>query len=309
MGLNLPTFIYAGPPKSGSTWLGRILSEHPDVFVPQAKDIMYFDSHYDRPISWYHSFFARSGSASQAGEVCHNYFDYAHAAERIRTHLPDVKLLFILREPVERAVSHWVFERALGMGNGIDFAGFCRRPDIAAINNYVANLSRYYERFPSAQIRVFFYAQIKSDPAALIREVYEFLGVDPTFVPPSLRRRILSARETRWPLLSATAYRMAKWIRRRGGANLVGWLKKRSLLHRVLFKKLGERPRVPVADLEAFFESQRATFSELSRLTGKEVPGEWHISPPHRAEPRQVHEGDSASISSRQETVGLPTLM
>jgi hypothetical protein len=291
-----PDFLYVGPPKSGSSWLAKILAEHPAVFVPPAKDIKYFDSQFHRPFSWYQGFFRGRGDALAAGEVCHNYFEHPHAAERIRARLPDVKLIFILRDPLERARSHWLLERAFGTDGGADFAAFCRRPDIRAINDYAANMSRYYERFPASQILVFFFGELRRDPAGLARALFEFLDVDPGFVPPSLYRRVLPARAARSPLLSAAAWHTAQWLRDRGGANLVGWLKQRDFLHPLLFRPLGKSPAIPLADQEAFFEDHRRMYPALTRLLGRELPVLWHTPPSARIK------ADDAPLEGRVES-------
>ena len=69
-----PTFLYIGAARAGSSWMYEILREHPDVFVPLAKDIYFFDKHYDRGLQWYRSFFASAGGRRAIGELSHDYY-------------------------------------------------------------------------------------------------------------------------------------------------------------------------------------------------------------------------------------------
>jgi len=144
---------------------------------------MYFDRHYDRPATWYLSFFPADGR--KAGEVCHNYFEHPEAARRIHALLPGVKLIFILRDPVDRTVSHWLYERAIGLSRGLELEMFARRPDIAAINDYHANLARYQALFPPEQMLVLFYDELAADPAGLMRRGVALLAVGAGVSPPA----------------------------------------------------------------------------------------------------------------------------
>ena len=75
-----PDFLYIGASKAGSSWIYEILREHPEVFVPLAKDIQFFDWHYDKGIDWYLSFFRPGRGKRAIGEVSHDYFLVEEAA-------------------------------------------------------------------------------------------------------------------------------------------------------------------------------------------------------------------------------------
>lgn len=119
-----PTFLIVGAQRCGTTALFKTLMQHPRVFGPRLrKGVHYFDIHPDHPASWYRSHFptqstinraALSGSAVHVGESSPYYLWHPLAAERINAMLPEVRLLVLLRDPVERAYSAHSHELARG---------------------------------------------------------------------------------------------------------------------------------------------------------------------------------------------------
>ena len=69
-----PNFLYIGAEKAGSSWIYEILREHPQVYVPPAKDIQFFDKNFDKGIEWYLSLFGSGAGQIAIGEVSHDYF-------------------------------------------------------------------------------------------------------------------------------------------------------------------------------------------------------------------------------------------
>ena len=115
-----PTFIIAGAPRSGTTWLYELLDRHPEIYMakPVRPEPKFFlvDELYARGIQHYFdTWFAGADAYRAAGEKSTNYLESAVVAERIHQHLPSVKLVFILREPAHRAYSNWAWSRMNGM--------------------------------------------------------------------------------------------------------------------------------------------------------------------------------------------------
>src|SRR4030095_1458179 len=115
-----PTFIIAGAPRSGTTWLYELLDRHPDVYMakPARPEPKFFlvDELYTLGIQhYYETWFSEAGAYPAAGEKTTNYLESSTAAERIYSDLPDVKLVFILREPAHRAYSNWTWSVMNGM--------------------------------------------------------------------------------------------------------------------------------------------------------------------------------------------------
>ncbi|HUE84637.1 MAG TPA: sulfotransferase [Vicinamibacterales bacterium] len=109
--MKLPTFLIGGAQKSGTTTLHHYLSAHPDIFIPRRPQELHFfdfDPNYVRGVHWYASHFTSATPAHRAiGQTSPLYLYAPDAPERIAALLPDVKLIFIRRNPVDRAFSHY----------------------------------------------------------------------------------------------------------------------------------------------------------------------------------------------------------
>jgi hypothetical protein len=112
----LPDMIIIGAMKCGTTSLFRYLEEHPDFFPPKSKEIHYFDSNFDKGLDWYRRQFPTNvrrlkcrlmGQRIITGEASPYYMFHPHAMGRIASILPKVKLIVLLRNPVDRAYSHY----------------------------------------------------------------------------------------------------------------------------------------------------------------------------------------------------------
>ena len=127
-----PTFLVIGAAKSATTSLHVELGRHPSVYLPALKEIMFFshDKNYVRGWQWYLSRFHDAGDALAIGEVSPQYAHrarYPDTAERIAKCLPDVKLIFIARNPLERIRSNWRHARR-SKSEAFDFNTILRDP-------------------------------------------------------------------------------------------------------------------------------------------------------------------------------------
>jgi hypothetical protein len=112
----LPDFVILGAQKCGTTSLYDYLCQHPDVFATRIKELHFFDNNFGRGLDWYRTYFPRAaeiearrkaGRTACTGEASPNYFFHPYAAERIAATLPHARLIVILRNPVDRAYSHY----------------------------------------------------------------------------------------------------------------------------------------------------------------------------------------------------------
>ena len=118
--MRLPDFIIGGAPRSGTTWLYELLDRHPDIYMarPVKPEPKFFlvDHLYDKGLTFYaETWFAGAGDAPLAGEKSTDYLESPAAAERIARDLPEVRLIFILREPADRAYSNYLWTRMNGL--------------------------------------------------------------------------------------------------------------------------------------------------------------------------------------------------
>jgi len=184
----LPNFLVIGAPRSGTSWIHQNLRQHPQVFIPKTKELHYFDRHYERSIEYYESLFMDWAGQEAVGELTPGYLSGVYSPNRnipelIRRHLPNVKLIAVLRNPVERAYSHYWHNVSQDARNlGLSFEDkLQQRPQILQEGFYFEHLARYLSLFPRRQMLILLYDDLTEDPFSFLRQIYEFLGVDPHF--------------------------------------------------------------------------------------------------------------------------------
>lgn len=273
-----PTFLFLGPGKSGSSWIFEILREHPEVFVPAAKDLQFFDRYYERGLDWYYSFFTGGAGFKAVGEMSHNYFWQPIFAERILEALPDVKLFCCLREPVERTLSSYFFTRSLGVGEETSFEEYIDMPHIVQGNRYYENLKPFFELFDADRLLVTLYDDLCADPGVYASNLFDFLGVDPSFEPPSLHRKVNTIRQARVDWMANIAYRIGLGLRGLGLANVVGAVKRSSAFQKLFFEPKRRSVAVSADTKRELRERYLPTYPPLEQLIGRTLPPAWYRS-------------------------------
>jgi hypothetical protein len=183
-----PNFLIIGAMKSGTTSLYRYLEAHPEVCLSGVKEPGFFveERAWSQGWEWYDSLFQPSARTKAVGEGSTHYTKYPlheRVAEKIAQHLPAVKLIYIMREPVARSVSHywhmyhhWHETRSMlrAMKEESQYVDF---------SCYAMQLEQYFRHFPREQFYFASFERLKETPRDVVRECFEFLGVDETFVP------------------------------------------------------------------------------------------------------------------------------
>ena len=178
----LPNFIGIGTQRGGTTWLYNCLKEHPEVFMPKEKELSFFCSSYNKGMDYYSSFFDDYNGEKAIGEISPSYMKRKQCAELIVKNIADVKILIVLRNPIDRAFSayqrfskeknEWNFKEAIGKKEGLLRNG-----------KYYEQLVNYFTLFKKEQILVLLFEELKNDNLGTIKKVYKFLDVDNDFVP------------------------------------------------------------------------------------------------------------------------------
>lgn len=193
-------FIGIGAPKSGTTWASKCLSEHPEICMSQPKEVHFFNKKYafyrvgetfkySKGISWYSSHWNHCNQSQKRGEWGVYYLQDEEAPKLIHKHFPNIKLVAILRDPVERLHSHYLHPAQ--NRNLPPFEEIIKTDkDFVEQSCYHKHLSRYLSFFPKENILILIYEDIKKDPLAFIQKIYKFLEVDDSFVPPSLHKKV-----------------------------------------------------------------------------------------------------------------------
>jgi Sulfotransferase domain len=189
--MTLPNFLIIGAPKAGTTSLYSYFREHPAIFMPELKEPRFFgyEGQGDRirfpvrTLEEYTALFDAVTTETAIGEATPHYLVYPVAAQRIRDLLPEVRLIASLRDPVDRAYSVYQMNlRNKGVNTGVPFVEAIKS-DHNLRETYADMLGRYVALFPPGQLKVILLEDLEADPRGTVRALFEFLGVDPGFVP------------------------------------------------------------------------------------------------------------------------------
>jgi hypothetical protein len=216
--VRLPDFVIIGAAKAGTTSLYRVLSQHPDIFMSTPKEPEFFarDDIYSQGIDSYARLFESASPTQLCGEASTLYSLsplFPLAATRIRQHVPNVKLIYVLREPVARAYSYYLqqvknrqnatqdpvvhrsFEECLFPHN---YPGRASRdaflapfkghlPDDPALfiagSDYPVQIGAYLAHFERSQMHFVLFEDLMSKPTAALAGILDFLGLDPNRMP------------------------------------------------------------------------------------------------------------------------------
>lgn len=190
----LPTFLIIGAMKAGTTSLYHYLREHPAVFMPEFKAPEYFagGAHWRRGVGWYRGLFAAaSPSAVALGEASNVYTKYPRypgVPERIALTIPNVKLVYAIRDPVDRIRSHWQTRAAEGVERLPLERAVLANPIYLDYSRYAMQIERYLSVFPREQLLIVRAEDLRENRRATVRRVYDFLEVDPDYVPGNIDR-------------------------------------------------------------------------------------------------------------------------
>jgi len=203
----LPDFLVIGASKAGTTSLYRYLKSHPEIYLSPIKEPNYFSSPETRPVIvgpppgtpvvWriedYRRLFKARTTESVAGEMSPQYIYYECSPGAIRNLIPKVKMIAILRDPADRAHSHFCQNRRAGTEPLSDFAAALAaederiaqgwRPAFHYRNRgyYARQLRRYLELFPREQLLILLYDDMVADCPGLLKRICAFLGVDENY--------------------------------------------------------------------------------------------------------------------------------
>ena len=205
----LPNFLIIGAAKSGTTAIYTYIKQHPEIFMSPKKELRYFSNIYPQPknvpnqyihesvssLEEYEHFFDGVTDERVIGESSPTYLYTPGTAENIKLNIPHVKLLVILRNPIDRAYSAYThalrewkepaktFKEALDLETQRIEAGWGMLWHYTNAGFYFEQLSRYYRIFDSLQIKVVLYDDLVNDPYDLLQDIFLFLGVDIKFKP------------------------------------------------------------------------------------------------------------------------------
>ena len=239
----VPNFLYIGTSKAGSTWIFKVLSWHPDIYMYGGKNLGFFSTRFDNGWEWYISNFDPEPQHRIVGDVSHSYLVAEHAAERIQQCLPKAKMMACLREPTDRTFSDYLDGIKNGKVEGTFEEALERNPALILRSRYAIHLARYLERFNRDQIHIASFDQLKSNPVSFAADLFEFLEVQPLELPPKLRGKVLPGGTPRSRAVAMGAKRLSRWASRAGLASLRGKVKTSRTVRNLLYRPFEEQTR------------------------------------------------------------------
>lgn len=201
----LPNFFIVGAPKAGTTSLFYYLNEHPEVYMSSIKEPNYFswdeikkqNLYYKEKnitkLEEYKKLFEGVKDEKAIGEASVSYLFYPTVPQKIENMIPNAKIIIMLRDPIERAFSHYLMDLRLGYVN-IPFGDIIYRKSNSRIVSlyyqqyvelglYFGQIKRYIGTFGKEHVKIFIFDDLKNNVKKIISSLYSFLDVDRNFVP------------------------------------------------------------------------------------------------------------------------------
>jgi hypothetical protein len=200
-------FSGIGVAKAGTTWIAHCLGQHPAVCMAMGKEANFFlrkhiasilpvrryhygRSHYDEGLEWYKQKFTHHRAGQLNGEFSNGYLADPESAGLLHAHNPDMKLLCCFRNPVDAGYAgYFELSRVQPLPETAEET-LARYPQLLEYYRYHHNLQPFLKLFPRERILFMVFDDIRTDPAGFYRRICDFLGIDASFVPPSLNERV-----------------------------------------------------------------------------------------------------------------------
>lgn len=195
-------FAGIGAPKCGTTWVAKILEEHPELCLSRPKEPAYFldytkvSNRPDLPMhlqnaetnrhASYSDYFVHCKQNAKCGEFTTNYFYDPEALRKILMQYPSVKMILVLRNPIERTLSEAYHVKDITKYQGSIAALLRDNPKLIERSQYSKFLKECFSLVSENQLKVVIYDDIVERPASVVSDLYDFLEVSADFDPPSL---------------------------------------------------------------------------------------------------------------------------
>jgi hypothetical protein len=273
----LPNLVVIGAQKCGTSGLHYQLGLHPEIWMSRPKELNFFieERNWARGVDWYRACF--DARARVRGESSPNYTAYPQhlgVPERMRSLIGDAKLVYVVRDPLDRIAAHWVHNYAKRREKG-DLSATLTHANTSYVvrSEYHMQLQRFLAHYPLDRILVLEQEELRTQPVETLRRVFEFAGVDPGFTHPQIgKERHQTSRKMR---ASRLAVRLERMSRSRPGRlmpkNL--WL---AIDEKLPMRRSIERPDVRAALGPEVLQVLREDAERLRELTGRRFES-WSI--------------------------------
>ena len=295
-------FFVVGAAKCGTTSVHHYLAQHPDIFLPKAiKETNYFvysnraldtagAGNADQRFQYLHrttitdaedyeALYAEAGSHQLRGEVCPRYLYYPNAARNIKEYAPDAKIIAILRNPIDRAFSHYKMLSEYGLAPNRFFreleleddrikSGWAWDWHYCGLGAYFSQMTNLLKYFDKSSVKVFLYRELARNPEQVMSDIFSFLEVDDhpisvgekhmvSYLPKSQRLHALLGYHSNFP-----------------GKEMLKKIIPRSVIDKVRepISRINQSKSAPSADEKAFIlKKLRTDITKLEDLIQKDL--------------------------------------
>jgi hypothetical protein len=282
IGFKRPNLFMIGAEKAGTTSLFELLSQHPDVFFSRWKEPNFFirprgESH---SLAQYESLFSSAAGYSIVAEASTTYSKcqtHPGTASRIAEYAPDARIIYIVRNPLQRVESQWLQRRSVSIATPRTFSVAVREdPVLLDASLYWRNLSAYRDHFHDSQILLLFLEDMKADPQATLETCFKFLQLNIDVALKDINRPRNTAETKRedgkllnyvrsQPLFAALRDRFVPESIRR-------------VIKPLLTRSIGQRPEWDIESRTWFLEKIEADNARVLEFGGKSADF-WNLSP------------------------------
>lgn len=178
-----PDFIIIGAMKCATSTLHEQLAQQPGIFMSELKEPNFFsnDEQYERGFDWYLSHFQEASNSDLCGESSTHYTKlptYPQTVERLYKHLPNVKLIYVIRHPIERLLSQYVHEWTMNVITADLDRAIDLHPELIAYSQYAMQLQPYFEIFGPQRILPVFFERLIKHPQTELERICRFLDYE-----------------------------------------------------------------------------------------------------------------------------------
>lgn len=207
MSTDLPDFLIVGAMKCGTSTLQAQLTLQPGIFMTTPKEPNFFsdDDVHARGLDWYRALFSGARPGDLKGEASTHYTKlptYPDCLPRLTATLAAPRIIYLIRDPVARAVSHYIHEWTMGQMSGDIEAAFARHPELIDYGCYARQIAPYVEAFGADRIFLSSLEAMTASPQALLERVCAFLGHEgrPVWREEKAQVNVSAERVRRFPL-------------------------------------------------------------------------------------------------------------
>jgi len=268
-----------GAGKAGTTWLQACFDEHPDLYVNPKKELNYFSLDYQKDVTYY-DYFKKAEPNQKLADVSPTYISEKEGPARIHQYNPEAKIIIKLRNPVDRAFSHYVMLRrsnhvSENMLEEITNNETHLSKSMLEGGMYYTQVTNFQQYFKPENILILFYEDLKKDPVVYWERILKFIDVDTEFKPSLLTKKYhktknLPKNQSVYNTLVKTYKSVYNkfpglapgldWFRRSGAVNIVHSL-----------NDSGEKPKINQEVKAALIDFYRGEIEQLGKLLNKDL--------------------------------------